>query len=80
MGGGRGDEKNGKKIVCIGPEKTIFSCFANTIRVNKMFAEKSDKIVKIFKKTESSKLKQGQKYIDWVLQRGHFITLKQIID
>ena len=39
--------KTEKKIVCIGPEKTIFSCFANTIRVNKMFAEKSDKIVKI---------------------------------
>ena len=43
-----------------------------------MFAGKSDKILKI--KTESSKLKQGQKYIDWVLQSGHFRTLKQIID
>ena len=40
-----------------------------------MFSEKSDKILKI--KTKSSKLKQGQKYIGWVLQRGHFITLKQ---
>ena len=43
-----------------------------------MFAQKSDTILKI--KTESRTLKQGQKYIDWVLQRGHFISLKQIID
>ena len=48
-----------------------------------MFAEKSDKLLQTFSfkteiKTEVTNWNKDKKISSWVLQSGHFVTLKQI--